>query len=215
MTPKPEKEGKPKLTPTQQFEENTGASFEAVTGVPPRFVDFDISLNIPDDHRALLEGLTPLEFEAAVLCHVFIVARKLKNEVAQQAARELNNEVAQQTAKMIGDLMAGELAKGNFKLPRIISEGLTNLQNGKPFKGKRGRKPSNVKYFVLLAFYQLKKTGISQPSQSEVVAYLAGLGQVINPDHVSKIFEDLGLRAISSDGREATSQAGKRKRGKR
>jgi hypothetical protein len=192
------------MTPSQRFEKHTGLSVTAVTGMSPQQMDFEMSLEIPEHHRAIIDGLDKVEFEAAQICHALVISRKTKD-----------HELTQVIASEIGELVARELAKGNFKMPRIISEGLLNLQNGKPFKVKRGPKSSNDYPLVLITFYLLKKEGITQPSQSEVAERLRVHGCEITAPQLSKAFGDLELKQLSSDAREAASTAGKRKRGKR
>jgi hypothetical protein len=52
------------------------------------------------------------------------------------------------------------------------------------------------------------------PAQVEVGAYLAGLGKPVSPSAISKVFDHLGLNSEEMDARNASSEAGKRRRRK-
>jgi len=192
------------MNPKTSFEATTGISLGAVTAIPPQTIEFLLSLKIPDRLWGKMGALNEWESDAATMCTAFIVSKRIQD-----------NEMAEVLARKIGNLLAEELLKGNFKAPRIVSEGLLNIQNKKPFKSRAGRKPSSDKLLVITCFYYLKSTGIGQPSQREVSEYLTRQGHSIKPDHLSKMFDELDLRSLSSDARMATSDAGRRKRQKK
>jgi hypothetical protein len=190
-------------TTSQRFEELTRVSVADAIHVEPWLMDLFESLKIPDYHLSRVASLNEWETRAYEQCEILILARKLKHD-----------DVTKSAAKNIGSIVTEEISKGNYKAPRIISEGLINLQNKKSFKSKSGRKSSGDSMRILIAFYFLKSAGIDQPSQAEVAKQLAEFGVSVTPDRLSKIFDELGLKSMSSDARMAASHAGKRKRRK-
>jgi hypothetical protein len=175
-----------------------------VTGLPPEDVDHISSLDIPQRQKALADGLTPWELLASSLCIALLSARLSGDQDGTEKA-----------VNAIGVLVSEALLKGEYCKLRIISQGLVNLQNDKGFIAKRGRRKSNDYALVLIAFFELQKEGITQPSQTEVAERLRLHGCDIPSEQLSKAFGKLELKQLSSDAREAASLAGKRKRGKR
>jgi hypothetical protein len=210
----------------EHFVEVAKAKACSVMSVEPWFLDFIASLNIPDHHQSNAAHLNEWETRAFEQCELLILAKKLKRVKAEKNDEAdifaiLINDVEVKAAECIGLIVAGELLKNNYKAPRIITEGLLNLQNNKPFKVKSGRKSSGEWALVLHAFYYLKSSGVDRPSQSEVAARLSKNGVIIKADRLSKIFDALKLTPLSSDARgvrdgsgASQSEAKARKRGK-
>jgi hypothetical protein len=190
-------------TASERFLEATQVSTEKAIGVDASLLDFMESLNIPAGVLEQRMGMEGWGLEAFQQCEMLVLARKLNHKV-----------VIEYVSKTIGTILAAELARGNYSAPRIVSEGLLNLQNHKPFKIQSGRKSSGDHLLVLMALHYLKTSGVEKPSQSEVANLLAESGKIIKRPHLSKIFDELGLKAHSSKASEAASAAGKRKRGK-
>lgn len=136
-------------------------------------------------------GLKEWEREAFVACGSFT-----------QAKSNRLPEAMIMYAEIIGSIVTRELLKGNFAAPRIISEGLTNLRDGKPFIPEKYHEPSADKLRVFLAFIFLREHGNPSPSPKEVMARLAEFGHIVSPSNVSKIINSLGLSALVGDGRK-------------
>jgi len=200
-----EKEQAESKTERQQFKELTGRDADEVFGLNTEACNFLESLNIPPRlyHLFTYQGLYEWEIRAHQECFMFIHARRAKIQNIEKIA-----------AESIGAIISEQLLTGNFTALSIVSEGLRNLQAGKPFIPQVGRKSALDEPRVVVAFYVLKSQGIANPSQTEVQRHLAEFGFKIGGGKVSKIFDKLGLDFDSSDGREAMSESGKRRRQK-
>ncbi len=175
-------------------------SREEATGMSAEDLEYYTSLNIPDHHGAILEGLEPWEYEFSKLCKYFIWLRRMQDRATETKA-----------AHHIGEHLAKELLRGNFKAPRILADGLASLQSGGPFR-KKTRPPSHDLWDVLEAYYWLKKEGFTNPSQSEVGVILEARGVPLTRQRLSKLFDELGLKSEKAKASSAESPAGKRKR---
>lgn len=211
---------------SENYKELAKAKACSVMNVESWFLDFIASLNIPDHHLSNVAHLNEWETRACEQCELLILAKRIKRSKADKSEaadmfESINNDVIASAAKCIGLIVAEQLLKNNYKAPRIITEGLLNLQNNKPFKVKSGRKSSGESALVLHAFYWLKSSGVDRPSQSEVAASLSKNGVIMKADRLSKIFDALKLTPLSSDARgvrdgsgASHSEAKARKRGK-
>jgi hypothetical protein len=161
------------------------------------------SLNIPDNHGAIFEGLEPWEYEFSKLCKYFIWARRMQDRATEIKA-----------AHHIGEHLAKELLRANFKAPRILAEGLASLQSGGPFR-KKTRPPSRDLLIVSEEYHMQKAQGIVEPSQSEVRAGLAEDGIHLSRQRLSRLFDELGLNSEKAKASSSQSPAGKRKRSKK
>jgi hypothetical protein len=161
------------------------------------------SLNIPDHHGAILEGLESWEYEFSKLCQYFIWARRMQDRAMETKA-----------AHDIGEHLAKELLRPNFSAPSILAEGFARLQSGEPFR-KKTRSPSPDLLNVLEAYYWLKREGFTNPSQSEVGVILEAGGNPLSRQRLSKLFDELGLKSEKGKASSAESPAGKRKRSKK
>jgi hypothetical protein len=176
---------------------------EEATGMSAEDHAYWESLNIPDHHGAILEGLKPWEYEFSKLCQYLIWTRRMQNRPAETKA-----------AYDIGEHLAKELLRGNFSAPRILAKGLASLQSGGPFR-KKTRPPSPDLLNVLEAYYWLKREGFTNPSQSEVGVILEARGNPLSRQRLSKLFDELGLKSDKAKASSSQSPAGKRKRSKK
>ena len=143
--------------------------------------------------------LWEVELEQSCLCFLYF-----RNPVCKGA-----KDTSDDAAGEIGELIAKQLVAGNFEAPRILSEGLMNLQANKPFKNHPGRSPSGVSKIVLFAFAFLRGE-ITQVSPSDVRNYLAEHGLKLSAARLSKIFAGLGLKAQLGDARTASKRKGRK-----
>lgn len=156
---------------------------------------------------AAAEGLEEWEHEVEMYCSLFLSAKRGRFEG--------NYEMAEDAAFWIGKIIANQLMEGNLSAPRIVGEALLRVKTGGKFKLHSGRAPSRVRTLVLWAFSILEMSRrIARPSQREVQKFLLEHGLKLTAPHLSKIFDELGLKAHSSKASEAASAAGRRKRGK-
>lgn len=121
-----------------------------------------------------------------------------------------NQEEREWAAHWIGVLIAKQLVAQNYAAPRIVSEALINLKSNKPFKIYSGKEPSRLRLIVLWAFNILQYSRrIKRPSQRDVHDFLLEHGLDLSADRLSKLFDSLELKSLSTDARGTRS--GKRK----
>lgn len=193
-------------TERQQFKELTGRDADEVFGLNTDAANILERLKIPLRLHRIFAGYSDLEeweIRAHQECLMFIHARRAKIQNIEKIA-----------AESIGAIISEQLLKGNFSALRIVSEGLLNLQEKKPFKAHAGRKSALDEPRVVTAFYALKAQGIASPSQAEVQRHLAEFDVKIASSKVSKIFDNLGLKSESSDSRDSRTESWKRRRKK-
>ncbi len=152
--------------------------------------------------EANAERAAEWELEIRMYCRILISLPK--NELDHQ------EEEREWAAHWIGVLIAKQLVAQNYAAPRIVSEGLLNLKSNKPFILHSGKEPSRLRLLVLWAFNILQfNRRIKRPSQRDVHDFLLEHGLDLSADRLSKLFDALGLKSLSSDARGTRS--GKRK----
>lgn len=115
-------------------------------------------------------------------------------------------------AGLIGDLIAEQLIAGNFSAPRIVSEGLINIQAGASWRRHAGVSGSPLRHLVLLAFCCLQWDSGGKPvsvSQSDVRNFISKHGLDLSRDCISKYFDKLKLNEHKGDARKASNRKGK------
>lgn len=183
-------------------------------GFPFRHIYLLAYLDIPAEQHAAEANLEMWEWEIYMACCHLIALKKVMvrgDESKRSKLKTSYKDSIQRVCTIIGH----QILKGNFDAPRLVSEGLKNFEMGKSFRLRAGRKRSSDHEIVLTFFHAIKAhTKCEAPSQSEVAKQLARLGVTMKADRLSKIFDELGLKSLASDAREAQSDAGKRKRRK-
>lgn len=172
----------------------TTRSMKKPEPIKPEAANPSLRIRIPPEYTPyspFFAGLKEWEREAFVACGSFTHAKS--NRLP---------EAMIMYAEIIGSIVTRELLKGNFAAPRVISEGLTNLRDGKPFIPEKYSEPSLDKRQVYVAFIMLRESGNPSPSQAEVRRHLAENGYAISSSNVSKIIKSLGLGALVRNGQK-------------
>ncbi len=123
------------------------------------------------------------------------------------------SQLAKLAASEIGGVIASLLWKGVYGAPKIVSDGLLRLHEGKRFSQRSGKKKSDDTESIYWAFivleHEMQFDGL-RPSQDDVRARLKAEGKCLGRDRISKAFDYYGLKERSCDARTAVSRIRKK-----
>lgn len=149
-----------------------------------------LDVRISDKESMALESLNASELAAKRACQGLIAALFMPEDCGD--ARSISIKMAESE---IARLIKVKEASRELTAARVIREGLNNLQAGKPFKSKHGKRFSIRPLQVLLALKCMEAEGYAKPAAVEIRDWLGKQwGLKITRAYISQIVSRLKIQ---------------------